>query len=564
MTGSELLHLDPRDCALPPSSDCPLNVQRIRVRSFWGRLRRRFVFLNLMSVRWLMTKGQLSAALTLLRLSVILLPHELLLRIWLAQVALNSGKQRLAHAAILPRFIDRAPGIPNHASHVARVHLLLRNPTTAVRYASLARSRRPHSVPMSLLHSQALRESGDEESSRKVLEEGLDVAINDSQRCEILLCLADGAYRHQDLDRAASLNRRILALRPTDAIAHLEIVNCSPDLQASSEIAMKMKELLHDRTTNLATNSYLHYALGHLCDRTGQYGAAMSHYLLANRLRPAPSAPGTGLGIADEVSRRRAVFTREWIHRHSVNDNLDDVICIVGMPCSGVSLLHAHLLRSAPVHESYLSFRSLISDFSLQVAFESDLPFPLCCCSPSKQQMSAYGRGVTARITSNRSDNRPTLLRGTLDFLDLGFIYALLPRVRFVHISRHPVDTCLSLFTNNSRSEPWLNNSLNEVRQFYEEYRRMMDHWRVVLPNSSLFEVTYENLVRDPETVVRSICKFLELPSEADKSHSGRNGDASAIGGDSFGIPPRLHSRSVLRSNHYREFLGALASLEAP
>jgi hypothetical protein len=47
---------------------------------------------------------------------------------------------------------------------------------------------------------------------------------------------------------------------------------------------------------------------------------------------------------------------------------------------------------------------------------------------------------------------------------------------------------------------------------YYEEYARLMEHWRTVLPAERFLEIDYEVLVTDPETTARKMIEFCGLP----------------------------------------------------
>jgi hypothetical protein len=52
---------------------------------------------------------------------------------------------------------------------------------------------------------------------------------------------------------------------------------------------------------------------------------------------------------------------------------------------------------------------------------------------------------------------------------------------------------------------------LDEIAEFYVAYRRTMDHWRTVLPDV-IYDVSYEQLVSDPESESRRLLEWCGLP----------------------------------------------------
>ena len=97
------------------------------------------------------------------------------------------------------------------------------------------------------------------------------------------------------------------------------------------------------------------------------------------------------------------------------------------------------------------------------------------------------------------------------NYLRLGLVAAVAPGTRVVHLRRDPMDTGLSCyFTHFGRGQSFACD-LTHIGHAYREYTRLMDHWRAVRPLPML-ELTYEDLVADPETRVRQLLAFLELP----------------------------------------------------
>src|SRR5207237_5182606 len=98
------------------------------------------------------------------------------------------------------------------------------------------------------------------------------------------------------------------------------------------------------------------------------------------------------------------------------------------------------------------------------------------------------------------------------NFMYAGLIHAVLPRARIIHMQRHPLDTCLSIYFQNFFNIGPYANDLADLAHYYGQYRRIMAHWRGLLPASALLEVPYEALVAQPESWSRRLVDFLGLP----------------------------------------------------
>ena len=95
---------------------------------------------------------------------------------------------------------------------------------------------------------------------------------------------------------------------------------------------------------------------------------------------------------------------------------------------------------------------------------------------------------------------------------------------------------------------------------YYEEYMRLMEHWRRVLPADRFHEVDYEKLVEDPDAAIRQVIASCGL--EWDDSCLNPQGNPSAIA-----TPRRwqarqpIYSSSVSRWQRYEEHLGEFRRL---
>jgi hypothetical protein len=98
------------------------------------------------------------------------------------------------------------------------------------------------------------------------------------------------------------------------------------------------------------------------------------------------------------------------------------------------------------------------------------------------------------------------------NFLYAGFIHAILPDAKIIHVVRDPVDTCLSCYTKLFSGEQAFSYDLSELAQFYRDYQTLMEHWRKVLSSESFLEVRYEDVVGDLEGQARRLLEFLSLP----------------------------------------------------
>ncbi len=117
-------------------------------------------------------------------------------------------------------------------------------------------------------------------------------------------------------------------------------------------------------------------------------------------------------------------------------------------------------------------------------------------------------------ISKNKHLTRPgTRLTDTTpnNFKHIGLIAILFPNAQIIHCRRHPLDNCLSIFSNpmpNSHRE--YKSKLDVLGEYYRNYVQIMDHWREVCP-IPVHDVFYEDLVTNTEAVARRMINHFGL-----------------------------------------------------
>jgi hypothetical protein len=97
------------------------------------------------------------------------------------------------------------------------------------------------------------------------------------------------------------------------------------------------------------------------------------------------------------------------------------------------------------------------------------------------------------------------------NFQYLGLAALMCPNARIIHCSRNPVDTCLSCFQNPLNDRHAYTQNLTGLGLYYREYKKLMDHWKSVLPVPVL-ELSYEKLTTEFESEARKVIEFIGLP----------------------------------------------------
>ena len=331
----------------------------------------------------------------------------------------------------------------------------------------------------------------------------------------------------------------------------------SPEVNAKHPLIDKIRLLLDD--TSNVDKSALHFALGIAYDRSGNVGHAFAHFSLGNQLAAA-SSKRKYRDPSSSVEPMVNVFNKELIENCSASGCADDfLICIVGMPRSGTTLVEQILSQHSQVQAlgERLFFQDVVA--WLQARSKSHRSYPDCCQSLSSEVIEYYAKYVRNlfKKASNGSTRCVTKLPG--DVWELGLIKILFPNARIIHMMRHPADTCLSCFMQVF--EIAFARDLNKLATEYLAYQRIVRHWHSVLPRGSILDVSYESLVSEPESEVRRISEFLGLQFEQScmDFHRGKRMVRTV---SHWQVRQPIYQSSVRRSDRYREFLGPVLDLE--
>ena len=159
----------------------------------------------------------------------------------------------------------------------------------------------------------------------------------------------------------------------------------------------------------------------------------------------------------------------------------------------------------------------------------------------SLRQLNASARRVADKLPDN--------------YQFLGFLAALFPKAKFIHCRRDLRDVAVSCWMTHFRQIRWASDP-DHIATRFQEYERLMGHWRRVLP-APLLEVAYEETVADLEGTARRLVAWcgLEWEPACLAFHEGTGPVRTASVSQ---VRQPVYSRSVARWRHYESSLGSL------
>jgi hypothetical protein len=135
----------------------------------------------------------------------------------------------------------------------------------------------------------------------------------------------------------------------------------------------------------------------------------------------------------------------------------------------------------------------------------------------------------------------------------------MFPNARIIHTVRNPLDTCLSCFFQNFTKGQDYSFDLKVLAYFYNDYRRLMEHWETVYPGQ-IHTVRYEDVIADQETETRALLEFIGLDFEQNCIEFHRT--QRKVSTASFlQVRRPIYKSSQRRWMNYREELSELAAI---
>ena len=395
----------------------------------------------------------------------------------------------------------------------------------------------------------ALRMQGDAAAAEASCRAALAIDPNSVAALSLLGELR--ADRGQFSEAEASFQRAI-AIDPSFCFAFYSLATIRK-MTVDDTAWLKGTEALLAKPLPLGHEISLRYALGKYFDDVKQYDEAFSHYRRANELTKRYGVNYDRAGMVERVDRAIDGFDAAAIRRHQSHGHTSErPVFIVGMLRSGTSLTE-QILASHPA-----------------VFGAGELPFWQSAYA-AYEAAGLEGRDVGAlipgmardyldQLTALSDDALRVIDKMPLNFMSVGLICAAFPKARIIHVRRHPIDTCLSIyFQYLSHLHPYAND-LGNLAHYYGEYVRVTNHWRAVLPATMLLEITYEALIEDQELWTRRMLDFLGLPWDP-HCLDFHETDRTVITLSKWQVRQKIHASSVGRWRSYEKYVAPLRHL---
>jgi tetratricopeptide (TPR) repeat protein len=391
---------------------------------------------------------------------------------------------------------------------------------------------------------------GRHELARAGLERALELRPDDPQ---LQFNLATALRNLGELAGAENLYDRVIRCRPDNWEAYMNRTNLrrqTPQRNHVSELEAAIDRVGSDWPGAMM----LHYAMGKEREDLGDHDAAFAAYDTGAKLRRGHLQYSIAADL-EALNRISQVFNEKWMRRQPIGCQSTEPIFIIGLPRAGSTLLermigtHEDVFAAGELHDFGICVEQLVQ--RLQQAQGRGLIDASAHLDPLQ-----LGEAYLARTRFRTGKRRRFIDKLPGNFLYAGLLAASLPNAAIVHIHRNPADAGFAMYKTLFNQAYPFSYDLREIGRYIRGYRKLMEHWHQLLPNR-IIDVAYEDLVDDPERVLREVFRRCHLSFDPRSLSFFRSPEAVSTA-SAVQVRQPIYRTSVDSWRHYARHLGAM------
>lgn len=400
--------------------------------------------------------------------------------------------------------------------------------------------------------AQELSQRGEVEQAQSLLQRSVALDPNDIDNW------VDLGRTLEDLgqaEAALSCYRTVLRKQPGHAFVlgqYLALAKGDEGLEWLEQV----EEVLDRPGDSKEGKALIGYGLAKFYDRRGSYKEAAHAATRANAARRSATGPLDREGLQARVDAIMAAYSPEFFsERRRFGIGTDQPVFIVGLPRSGTTLTE-QILAAHPFMHGAGELPDL-ARLARQVVAEDDAA-PWQAASQLDEMVSRLlGHEYLRALRRNAQPDCPRISdKQPLNYFHLAFAALLFPNARVIHCRRDARDNALSIWMENFNPDQRYATDFDDLAFFAAQERRLMDHWKSVLP-LEILTIHYEEVVADLERQARQLIAFLGAPWD-ERCLNFHQQDRAVQTPSRWQVRQPIYTKSVGRWRHYRDYLPGL------
>jgi tetratricopeptide (TPR) repeat protein len=374
-------------------------------------------------------------------------------------------------------------------------------------------------------------------------------------RAAVRRCLGRLAQAEADYDQ-------VIALNPNDYEAYLNRAALRMQSTDKNHVA-ELEAVLARAIPNAPGEVFLRYALAKEYEDLKAYPRSFAHLKRGAQIRRQHLRYDVAVDVA----------TVDWIidafprsqprvsHDAAACARTEAPIFIVGLPRSGSTLIdrilgsHSQVFSAGELH----AFAITLVDAVRRQSGRSNLARQELVTLSAQVDFSALGSNYRKLASSGVPAGTRFTDKMPLNYLYLGLIRRALPNAKIIHVRRAPMAAGYAMYKMLFQDGYPFSYDLAELGKYYLAYRRLMDHWRSVLPDA-IYDLAYEDLVIDQVGETRKVLEFCGLEWQDACAHFHLNAAATTTASASQVRQP-IYTESVSQWRHYAKELTELSDV---
>lgn len=336
-----------------------------------------------------------------------------------------------------------------------------------------------------------------------------------------------------------------------------------PAYEASEAEVRKAEKALQEGELSEDARLRLEHALGKYYDKSADYDTAFTHFRTCNEIQKASAAPFDADFVSREFDKYIEFYTAENIQALAQFGSRNArPVFVVGMPRTGTSLTEQILSRHSAVFGA--------GELKLMQKIEARLETPVSqgglggltsdSCPLTEASIECLSRIYLDGLEDRAPHEAARVIdKFPMNCIHLGLIAILFPKAKIIHCRRNPLDVAISCYTVLFRMRNDFTTDLHHFGLYYREYLRLMAHWNAVLPER-VFELQYEDMIDEPESAMRQLVAFCDLPWEDGCLRFTEN-DRAVRTPSNWQVRQEIYHSSANRWKNYDKHLTGLKDL---